>query len=52
MARARIVHTFEDGSTTEMSMTIEDSFPDAADEARAQVVKLWRETCRADAEAE
>lgn len=48
MARARIVHTFEDGSTTEMSMTIEDSFPDAADEARAQ----WRETCRADAEAE
>jgi hypothetical protein len=53
-ARARVVHHWADGGVTELSVTVDPTYPDAVDEARMQVVKLWRETCCTgeDAEAE
>jgi hypothetical protein len=53
-ARARIVHHWPDGVFTELSVTVDPTYPDAIDEARMQVVKLWRDTCcqGEDAEAE
>lgn len=51
MARARIAHHFPDGGTTEISVSVDETFPDALDEARVQVMHMWREACT-DAEAE
>ena len=45
MARARIVHQFTDGSVTELSVTVDQTFADCVDEARIQVMHMWRETC-------
>ncbi len=45
MARARICHQFSDGSVTELSVTVDQTFADCVDEARIQVMHMWRETC-------
>lgn len=49
MARARIVHQYADGSATELSVTVDQTFADCVDEARAAVIKMWRETCTDEA---
>lgn len=45
-ATARIVHYWpEDAGQTVLEIEVDADYPDALDEARAQVVRLWRETC-------
>jgi hypothetical protein len=45
MAIARIVHRWPDGVETKLEVHVAASFPDALDEARVTVTKMWRETC-------
>jgi len=52
VAQIRIIQRWADSSETELEVYVEDSYPDAVDEARAQVVKLWRETCVAAPDAD
>ena len=51
MATARITHTYPDGSSDECVVQLESSYPDAVDEAVAQVKRLFRAVCE-DTEAE
>lgn len=52
MARVIIAHEWPDGGRTHLSMDVDQTFADCCDEARVQVVKMWRETCCDPAEAE
>ena len=51
MARCKITQQWSDGTVTQLEVTVSESYPDAVDQARLEVVKLWREVC-AEAEAE
>lgn len=50
MPSARITQTFFDGTEFEVELTIDEDFPDACAEVRAQAMHLWREAFAADAE--
>lgn len=52
MARARITHRWPEGTETCCEIVVDPTFADHVDEARVQVLKLWRATCCDDAEAE
>lgn len=46
MAIARIIHYWpDDAGSTILEIELDPSFPDAVDEARVQVTRMWRETC-------
>jgi len=48
MASARIVQRWPDGIELEVEVYVEESYPDAVAEARAQAQRLWVETVEAD----
>lgn len=48
MAVARIVHQYDDGSACELTVEVDESYPDAVDEACARVMDLWREVVAVD----
>ncbi len=43
MPAARLTYKWADGTSLDLEVEIEDCFPDSADEARVQVLKLYRE---------
>lgn len=45
MPRAKVTHQWVDGAVTVCQVYVEPTFPDATDEARAQVMRMWRDTC-------
>jgi hypothetical protein len=51
-ARARIVHYWPEGGKTLLEVAVEETFADHCDEARVQVIRMWRETCADSVEAE
>lgn len=52
MAVARIVHQYDDGSACELSVEVDECYPDAVDEACARVMDLWREVIAVDEDTE
>lgn len=52
MARARVTHTWADGTSVINEIHVDPTFADAVDEARVQVLRLWRATCCDDETAE
>lgn len=51
MAGARITHTWADGTKTEMVASLDENYPDALDECRVQVTRMYGEMCRDSSEA-
>ena len=43
MATVALRYTFADGDRISVSVTVEDSYPDAVDEARATATRAFRE---------
>jgi hypothetical protein len=51
-SHARIVQTWPDGAKLHLEVSVDSSYPDAVDEARAQVTRLYAETCSETEDAE
>jgi hypothetical protein len=43
VAAATICHSWPDGNSTEISVEVDESYPDALDQAVVEVLRMWRE---------
>jgi len=50
MATARISQEFADGTGFEVELHLDDDFPDACAEVRAQAMHLWRDAFGVEAD--